>query len=161
MNKKPAGFTLIELMVAVAIAALLSVIGFKSYTSYVMRANRAVARATLMGLAAKEEVVALQNPTAGYATDFSKLNGLAAGTTSFYVDSNGAVSTSSSVSSIYQISFSATSTSAAFSLVAQAQGVQARRDTTCTTLTVGSTGLKQAQNSSGTAVADPTTCWDK
>ncbi len=43
-----AGFTLIEVMIVVAIIAVLSAIAFPSYTEYVMRGNRAEARTALL-----------------------------------------------------------------------------------------------------------------
>ncbi|MDE0853003.1 MAG: prepilin-type N-terminal cleavage/methylation domain-containing protein [Nevskia sp.] len=166
MNRKSAGFTLIELMVAVGIAAIVARIGFDIYIQYIMRANRAVGRTALVSLAAKEEVQALQNPGTGYATDFTTLIGLPAsgGTsvTSYYIDQNGTASTSST-GGIYQISFSGTPSGSAYVLQAVAQGVQAKRDTACTTLTLSSTGLKQAQTSAGVAVsaANLPNCWEK
>ena len=42
------GFTLIELMVTVAVIGILAAIAYPSYTQYVQRANRAEARAFLM-----------------------------------------------------------------------------------------------------------------
>ncbi len=42
------GFTLIELMVTVAIVGILAAIAYPSYTQYVQRANRAEARAMLL-----------------------------------------------------------------------------------------------------------------
>ncbi|HAN55539.1 MAG TPA: type IV pilin [Betaproteobacteria bacterium] len=42
------GFTLIELMVTVAIIGILAAIAYPAYTQYVQRANRADARALLM-----------------------------------------------------------------------------------------------------------------
>ena len=48
MLKRQPGFTLIELMVTVTIIGILSAIVYPSYTQYVLRANRAEARAILL-----------------------------------------------------------------------------------------------------------------
>jgi type IV pilus assembly protein PilE len=45
---RPRGFTLIELMITVAIIALVSAIAFPSYTSFIARGKRADARGQLM-----------------------------------------------------------------------------------------------------------------
>lgn len=163
MRNRSSGFTLIELLVAVLIAAILARIGFDIYRKYITRANRSVAKTVLMSLAAKQELQALQNPATGYAVDFVALNGITSTTTppSFYIDQGGTASTSAS-GSLYQISFASTPTASAtaYAFQAVAQGVQATRDAACKTLILNATGLKQAQNSSGTTV-DPSSCWDK
>lgn len=49
------GFTLIELMITVAIVAIVSGIAYPSYQAYVKRANRADARAQILDTAQKQE----------------------------------------------------------------------------------------------------------
>lgn len=48
---RPHGFTLIELMIAIAIVALLAAIAFPSYQNYVLSSGRADAKSALYGAA--------------------------------------------------------------------------------------------------------------
>lgn len=52
------GFTLIELMITVAVVAILAAVAMPSYTEYIMRSHRSNARTTLIGAAQWMERVA-------------------------------------------------------------------------------------------------------
>ncbi len=54
-SKRKRGFTLIELMIAVAIVGILSAIAYPSYTQYMVRGKRSEGRAALLDTAAKLE----------------------------------------------------------------------------------------------------------
>lgn len=53
--KKPAGFTLIEVMIAVAVIGILSAIAIPNYSQYVLRSQLAEAKAKLSDMRAKLE----------------------------------------------------------------------------------------------------------
>ena len=55
------GFTLIELMITVAIVALLAAVAYPSYTSHVRKGYRAAAQSYLMDLAQKQTQFLLDN----------------------------------------------------------------------------------------------------
>jgi len=61
MRQHPAGFTLIELMITVALLAIITTISVSSYRQYMMRANRTDAAAILLRIAAAQERWFLDN----------------------------------------------------------------------------------------------------
>lgn len=58
---KQNGFTLIELMISVAIVGILASIAFPSYTQYMIRANRAAAQSEMMAIANRQQQFLLTN----------------------------------------------------------------------------------------------------
>ena len=69
------GFTLIELMIVVAIVAILAGVAYPSYRNYILKGNRAAAQAFLMDAAQRQQQYFLDNRT--YATDLGMLFGTA------------------------------------------------------------------------------------
>lgn len=63
------GFTLIELMIVVAVVAILTMIAYPSYLNYVIRANRSQAQQFLMDIAQREEQFRLDQGQ--YTTDLN------------------------------------------------------------------------------------------
>ena len=55
MKRKQKGFTLIELMIVVAIVSILAAVAFPSYQQHVLRGNRAEGRTALLDAAARLE----------------------------------------------------------------------------------------------------------
>lgn len=55
MSKFARGFTLIEVMITVAIIGILASIAYPSYTQYVVRANRSAAQAQMLDIANRQQ----------------------------------------------------------------------------------------------------------
>ena len=134
-----AGFTLIELMIVVAIIGILVAVAIPAYQQSVRSGARAEAQSLLLQVAANQERFYSDNNS--YSTN---ANPLAA----------PAVATISSEAGHYQVAVAACAggtISNCFIATATPQGAQAAD--TCTTLTVSNTGLK---GSTGDIIAN---CW--
>jgi len=136
------GFTLIEILIVVAILGVLIGIALPAYNNSVLRSGRAEAKGELMQVAADQERYFSNFNT--YITDATPLN------TPTVADRNRATQ-----NGLYSISVAAGGTGIGSSFVATAtpQGDQANDD--CTTLTLTNTGVRGATG----ATADE--CWQR
>lgn len=72
--KRPSGFSLIELMIAVAIVGILGAVAYPAYTQYVVRSSRAAAQGHLTDIAQAQQQYLVDNRA--YAPSLSELNGM-------------------------------------------------------------------------------------
>jgi type IV pilus assembly protein PilE len=134
-NLRFAGFSLIELMIAVAIIGILAMIALPSYESYVQRTRRADAKTELSSLAQRLERCFSQFGT--YLTG----TGCSVG--------NGPFTTPEGY---YSIAIS-NRTQTTYTLTATRQGAQTK-DSKCGNFTLNHLGVRGATGTLGSA------CWD-
>jgi type IV pilus assembly protein PilE len=152
-SSRPAGgFTLIELMVVVAIATILFAIAIPSYTTYIRQSRRTEAKTAVLDLAGREERYLSTNPTA--YTDVPANLGYT-GAWPIVVGSG-----------YYQLTVcspaclpSAIATAPSYTVTATPVAGQSQvNDTQCNSFSVDSVGQQYADGSGGAAVATPY-CW--
>ena len=81
-RKLQTGFTLVELIIVVAIISILASIAIPAYNGYVETSKRSDAQASLMALAIAQEKYRASNPT--YTTVITDLNGVSSASESGY-----------------------------------------------------------------------------
>ena len=150
------GFTLIELVVTMVIAAILAAIAIPAYSNYVRKAHRTDAKSTLLDLASLEErFYSTQN---SYSANWSDLGyGASTANGASIASPNGYYSIAvPTVAAATAPTATTPGAPATYSFTATTTGDQAK-DTTCTTYTVNSSGGRTAANSGGTDTTS--TCW--
>ena len=133
------GFTLIELMIAVAIVAILSAVALPSYSAYIERAKRADAKAVLLNAA--QYLERFRSSNFKYPLDSVQLPEALRvapenGTKQYDIAMSGSTASS-------QLAFTLTATPSGWT------------DSKCGNLTLTNLGVK------GQSIGDAATCWNK
>jgi type IV pilus assembly protein PilE len=134
------GFSLIELMITVAIVAILAAIAIPSYSAFTRRSNRTDATRTLTFDAQALERCYSQ------AFTYAGCAGVPAANTP-----------TPTPQGYYSVTIQTTATPASFTITATATAAPQTADTDCASFTVDSTGAQSAKNSSN--AANTQTCW--
>lgn len=136
-NGKQQGFTLIELMITVAILGIIASIALPSYFEHVKRTARAEAITALLDAANKQEQFFVDNRE--YT---STLNDL------------GVVSTTEN--GFYTLAVEVDNSAGTFKITATPAAGPVLKDDECKTLSINDTGLR-----SSTGTAEKAKCWGK
>lgn len=131
-SRPAAGFTLIELVIAMVIAAMLAAIAIPAYSSYVRKARRTDAKTALLNLASLEErLFSTTNNYSATATDLGYAAWPASVGGGYYTVAAPTVTAAT------------TAAPATYSFTATAVNDQ-MKDTQCLTFTVTSAGVQSA-----------------
>ena len=136
MKNKNKGFTLLELMMVVAIAGVLAAIALPAYNEYVRRAQRVDATAALLRIQGAQERFYLNNNR--------------------YATSAGALGITSTENDYYTLAITATAPTENFTATATAKGPQLA-DEDCRVFSITGQGTRTATDAGGSD--NSAACW--
>lgn len=147
MKTRDTGFTLIELMIAVAIVGILSAIALPAYNSYVIKGKRSQAKAVMLNLSMNEERYYTNNnayyPASGVAW-----------TAAPTAEPQGWPNFAGTNMSSRTYDLSVVDTATTYTITATPSN--GFSDTQCGALTLDSTGVK---GNGGTVTSGASPCW--
>jgi len=136
MSKQQHGVSLLELMIVVAIVAIISSIAFPSYIQYVVNTKRAVATSALLQVADKQQQFFMDNKQ--FAADMTDLG---YGADPLVLADNGRAVAAGDAEAVYSISISNVAATS-YTITAAPLHGQATRDTDCASLTLDEAGAR-------------------
>lgn len=145
-TKKTAGFSLIELMVALAIIGILASVALPSYQANVRKTYRQTAKGVLLDVMLRQDQFMANNKS--YADTLTELG---FGDDTYYIDEDGGFSTAANAT--YLIAVNNDAATISFDITATPQNNQVK-DTLCSTLTIASNGMKTESGS-----LESVDCW--
>jgi type IV pilus assembly protein PilE len=140
-NNPQQGFTLIEMMIVVALIGILAAVAYPSYSEYVRRGHRAEARAGL--LQAAQWMERASTATGSYPTPAAFR----------------ATTLATVPSGTYSITINNDSTASAYTLTATAQNSQT--GDRCGAFTLGQDGLRGAKGKKANEAGYESSCWSQ
>jgi len=143
------GFTIIELLIVVAIIAIIAALALPSYEQYVLKTRRVDAANSLLRIQAEQEKFYFDNNTYMSAAVFATQNN-----TNNWFEADGGTIVSEGGFYGLTITVSGDSFQDGFSATARPLATSSQqRDTDCTSLSINSSGQRSAQG------ADTEKCW--
>jgi len=141
---RSAGFTLLELMIVVIVLGILVAVAVPTYQHQVLKGNRAVAKAKLLDVAARQEVYFGDNKVYTNSLAFFGLDEVTMG-----VDDKSNWVDADAPGAIYVLSLTLNNGGMGYLATADTVNRQSRDDAKCATLTVSNTGRRDATGGLG------------